>query len=67
MRGKKLKLIKKYVELTNMRDERDTRSISGTLIKRNPLKYMKQLYSQFNADQKRKFSIVVDKLVSQKE
>jgi len=58
MRGITAKAIRKYVELGNVQDERVIPNIRGTVVKRNPIKYIKQIYNKYNKDQRRKFKII---------
>jgi len=62
MRGKKAKLIRKYVKISKSRDDRIIPNIKGVIVKNNPVKAMKMVYKDFTKNERRKFSILVGQL-----
>ena len=63
MRKRTSKIIKKYVKLAKPTDDRNIKIVSGTVVRRNPYKYIKQLYKGYTKEEKRKFKLVVTDLM----
>ena len=60
MNKKAMKAIKKHVKDNNIIDNRIVSAIQGTVRKKNPIKYVKQLYKTYTTDERRKFKVAVN-------